>query len=60
MEKYAFLDKLKAIQSIPYTEQEAQNLWVGSTNGKLHKRHHMAKNAAERGGDVNELDKFPS
>ena len=36
-EKYALLDKLKAIKSIPYTEQETQNSWAGSRNWKLHK-----------------------
>ena len=36
-EKYVLLDKLKAIKSIPYMEQEVQNSWAGNTNWKLQK-----------------------
>ena len=43
-EKYALLDKLKAIKSIPYTEQEAQNLGARSTNWKFSSSH-VAGNA---------------
>ena len=35
-EKYAFLDKFKAIKSIPYGEKEAQNSRARSTSWKLH------------------------
>ena len=57
-EKYAFLDKIKAIKSIPYIEQEAQNSRAGSTIQKLPKspqgREHIS------GDNVCKLGKFPS
>lgn len=36
-DKYAFLDKFRAIKSILYTEQGAQSSQVGNTNWKLRK-----------------------
>ena len=54
-EKYTLLDKLKAIRSITYTEEETQNSWPGSTNRNL-TSHHVARtmprncNREHRGG----------
>ena len=53
------LDKLKAIKSILYMEQEAQNSQAGSTNQKLHKSP-WGKECSNGRGDVHELGKFLS
>lgn len=57
-EKYALLDKLKASKSIPYMEQEGQNLGAGSINQKLCKLPRGREHSS--GSSVCELGKFAS
>ena len=58
-EKYALLDKLKAIKSIPYTKQEAHSSREGNTNQKMCKSP-RGRECGSWGGDVHELGEFPS
>lgn len=45
-DKYDLIDKLKAVESIPYTQQGVRNSGVGSTNWRLLEWLHAAGKAA--------------
>ena len=42
------LDELKAIKSIPYTDQKVQKSWTGCRNQKLYKTPRSKKHGNER------------